>query len=88
MPFGYRPPLSDGNDSDDHWPARTLTVRNRRTLRNLFIETKAAVEGDESTDEDDNDGADLEEFIVADDVYYFLNVSLHSISITLFDHHI
>ena len=68
-PFGYRPPLSDDSDSDDHWPARTLTVRNRRTRRNSFFEAEAGIDGDASADEDDDDGADLDKFIVADDVY-------------------
>ena len=68
-PFGYRPPLIDDSDSDDHWPARTPTVRNRRKRRNPFIETEAVVDGDASADEDDNDGADLDGFIVDDRVY-------------------
>ena len=61
--------LIDDSDSDDHWPARNPTVRNRRTRRNPFIETEAGVDGDASADEDDNDGVDLDGFIVADDVY-------------------
>ncbi len=68
-PFGYRPPLIDDSDSDDHWPARNPTVRNRRTRRNPFIETEVGVDGDASADEDDDDGADMDGFIVADDVY-------------------
>ena len=68
-PFGYRPPLIDHSDSDDHWPASNHTVRNRRTRRNPFIEAEAGVDGDASADEDDNDGADLDGFIVANDVY-------------------
>ena len=68
-PYGYRPPLIDDRDSDDHLPARNCTVRNCRTRRNLFIETDAGVDGDASVDEDDDDGADLDEFIVADDFY-------------------
>ena len=68
-PFGYRPPLIDDSDFDDHWPARNPTVRNRRTRDNPFIETEAGVDGDASADEDDDDGADLDGFIVADDVY-------------------
>ena len=69
LPFGYRPPLIDDRDSDDHWPAGNPTVRNRRTRRNPFIETEVGVDGDASDDEDDDDGADLDGFIVADDVY-------------------
>ena len=69
LPFGYRPSLIDDSDSDDHWPARNPTVRNRRTRRNPFIEAEAGVDGDASADEDDDDGADLDGFIVADDVY-------------------
>ena len=49
--------------------------------------TEVLVDGDASADEDDDDGADLDGFIV-DDVYYFLSVSLHSIRIASFDHHI
>ena len=68
-PFGYRPPLIDDSNSDDHWPARTPTVRNRSTRRNPFIETKAGVDGDASADVDDNYGAELDGFIVANDIY-------------------
>ena len=67
--FGYRLPLIDDTDSDNHWPTRTSTVRNRRTRRNPFIETEAGVDGDASADEDDDDGADLDGFIVDDDVH-------------------
>ena len=69
LPVGYRPPLIDDSDSDDHWPARTPTVRNRRTRRNTFIEIEAGVDGDASADENDDDGADLAGFIVDYDVY-------------------
>ena len=68
-PFGYRPPLIDDSDSDDYWPTRNLTVKNRRTRRNPFIESEAGVDKDASADKDDDDGVDLDEFIVADDVY-------------------
>ena len=68
-PFGYRPPLIDDNDSDDHWPAHNPTVKTRRTRRNPFIETEVGVDRDASADEDDDDGADLDGFIVDDDVY-------------------
>ena len=68
-PFGYRPPLIDNSDYDDDWPARNLAQRNPRTRRKPFIETEASVDGDASADEDDDDGADLDGFIVADDGY-------------------
>ena len=55
--FGYRPPLIDDSDSNDHWLARNPTVRNRRTHRNPFIETEAGYYGDASADEDDDHGA-------------------------------
>ena len=86
--FGYRPPLSNDSDSDDHWPASNPTVINRRTRRNPFIEAEAGVDGDASADETDDDGADLDGIIVADNVYKFLNVSSHRFRIALFDHHI
>ena len=34
-----------------------------------FIETEAGVDEDANADEDDDNGADLDGFIVADDVY-------------------
>ena len=37
--------------------------------RNPFIETEAAVDGHASADEDDDDGGNLDGFIVDDDVY-------------------
>ena len=63
------PPQIEDSDFDDHWSVRNPTVRNCRTRRNPFIETEAGVDGDASADEDDDDGADLDEFIVDNDVY-------------------
>lgn len=68
-PYGFRPLLRNESDSDYYWQARTLTVRNRRTLRIPFIGTEAAVNGDASNDEDDDDAADFVGFIVAYIVY-------------------
>ena len=69
QPFRYRPPLIDDRDSDDHLPGRNLTVRNRCTHRKPFIEIKGGFDGDASADEDDDDRADLDRFIVVDIVY-------------------
>ena len=87
-PFGYRLPLIDESNSDNHWPARNPTVRNCRTRRNMVIETETGADEDASADDNDNDCADLVKFIVADNVYYVLNVLFHSIRITSFKHHI
>ena len=55
LPFNYRPPLIDVSDTDDHWPTLIATVGNRRTRRNQLIETEGGVDGDASSDEDDDD---------------------------------
>ena len=54
----------------------------------MVIETETGADEDASADDNDNDCADLVKFIVADNVYYVLNVLFHSIRITSFKHHI
>lgn len=68
--FGYSSTQIDNSNFDDHWQARNLqSVNNRLTLCNLFIKIEAGVDEDASTGEDDNDGADLAEFLINDYFY-------------------
>lgn len=61
-----RSQLPPDSESDDEPPIRRRRAARRRV--NPFIDAEAGVDGDASADEDDESDADLDGFIVGDDV--------------------
>ena len=58
----------DSSDEEDEVPDR-LTRPPTRKRTNPFVDDEAGVDGEESTDEEDGDDVNLEDFIVPDNVF-------------------